>query len=94
MKSGSRIEYLDCATLFNGLVQMSTTRSEIPALAHDEEETLYALEIFMRGSPDVIYRRLVQYETDVNEILEFASDLSKAAQKLKKEISSGQSQPV
>jgi hypothetical protein len=69
---------------------MSATRSEIPQQPEEEDETLFALEIFMRGSPDIIYRRLLSTEAEVDDILLFASDLSKAAQKLKKEINGAQ----
>ena len=89
MKSGSKIEYLDSARLFGGVLVISTTK----VVTYEDE--FNAIEIVMRGRPDVISRMILNARPagikdgyNIDDVISFASDLGKAAKKLKDKLSS------
>lgn len=90
MIPGSNIKYLESASLFGGTLVLAIARVDIPGLNGEEAETWYALELFVRGSPDVIKRMILKRDSaggyNIDDVLQFASDLTKAAQRIKEKI--------
>jgi hypothetical protein len=90
MRPGCNVEYLNGASLFGGTLVLMMTRVDLPEGDGEDAETWHAIELFVRGSPDVIKRMILKKDSaggyDIDDVIQFASDLTKAAQDVKERM--------